>query len=589
MSEGSYWARRTVSRRTALRGAALAGGGLASAAFLAACGGGSSSGGSSGGGTTSGGGSADQGTNQAKNKVADQTKGIRGGKLLWQGYGDPGGGLELVKTRNAGVHQLAGLTHDGLLEFISGTPNNNGMDLGSQPNLAQALPEISPDKLKFTFKLRDAKFHNGRKVTSEDAKYSYDRYAFGADSAAKIDWPWLEKTETPDATTFVVTAKFPYADAVASMTQRYFCEILCKEHEESAEHEKKLLGSGPYTFVSYEPPLSTKYKRNPEYHRQPFPYFDEIERFGTSDEEKKIADFTSKQTHVTYWFAPESRERVRKARPDAHMWKYPAAGSNTLYMRSDKPPFNDKRVRIALSMAINRKALTAAVNAGEGEPDQSLSHTGEFWQFRKPAALGANAKNWEYNVAEAKKMLQAAGVSLPMKFDLPHWDPTVIGQKFVDAINLIEAQWKQDGLADVKDVNLTFGQAAATIGTGNYDAIYWGPNTTSTQPDLGIAIRNKYFSPPEGIKAAPTLNLNWVNDPKLSAAVDKQIGTFDKNERIAVFRTVEDILAENMYDIASVSSTLTWFGDGSLRNSQMPREAYNGATPYMKYWWFDKA
>ena len=104
MSEGSYWARRTVSRRTALRGAALAGGGLASAAFLAACGGGSSSGGG-GGGTTSGGGSADQGSNQAKNKVADQTKGIRGGKLLWQGYGDPGGGLELV-NRSTGVNQV---------------------------------------------------------------------------------------------------------------------------------------------------------------------------------------------------------------------------------------------------------------------------------------------------------------------------------------------------------------------------------------------------------------------------------------------------------------------------------------------------
>jgi hypothetical protein len=48
-------------------------------------------------------------------------------------------------------------------------------------------------------------------------------------------------------------------------------------------------------------------------------------------------------------------------------------------------------------------------------------------------------------------------------------------------------------------------------------------------------------------------------------------------------------LADNTYDIASVSSTLTWFGDGSLRNSQMPREAYNGATPYMKFWWFDKS
>jgi ABC-type transport system substrate-binding protein len=463
------------------------------------------------------------------------------------------------------------------------------MNLGVQPNLAQALPEISPDKLTFTYKLRPAKFHNGRAMTSEDAKYSYDRYATGADSAIKIDYPWFDKTETPDPQTFVIKAKYPYADALQSMAQRYFCEILCKEHEESPEHEKKLLGTGPYTFVSYEPPLSTKYKRNPEYHRQPFPYFDEIERLGTSDEEKKIADFTSKQTHVTYWFAPESRERIKKQRQDIQAWEYPAAGSNTLYLRTDKAPFNDKRVRQALSMAINRKALTGAVNNGEGEPDQSLTWTAQYWQFRHVKDLGANAKNWDYNVAEAKKLFQAAGINLPMKFELPHWDPTVIGQKFVDAINLIQAQWKNDGIADATDKALTFGQASSTIGIGNYDQIYWGPNTTATNPTLGNDIKLKYFSPPEGIKAAPTLNLSYVNDQKLSELVNKQLGVFDKNERIGVFRQIEDILADNMYDIVSVSSTLCYFGDASLRNAQMPREAYNGATPYMKYWWFDKA
>ncbi len=218
-----------------------------------------------------------------------------------------------------------------------------------------------------------------------------------------------------------------------SLAQRSTYVILCKEHEESADHEKKLLGSGPYTFVSYDPPVSSAYKRNPDYHRQPFPFFDEIQRLGTSDEEKKIADFTSKQTHVTYWFAPESRDRVKKARPDALAWSYPAAGSNTFYLRTDKPPFNDKRVRQALSMSIDRKALTGAVNSGEGEPDQALSWTGQYWQFRHVADLGAAAKYWNFNVAEAKKLFSAAGITLPMKFDLPHWDPTVIGQKFVDA------------------------------------------------------------------------------------------------------------------------------------------------------------
>jgi len=577
-----YWTSK-VSRRRAI---AATGAAALGAAFLAACGGGSSS---SGGGTSneigaSGGGSVDR-----KSKLDSATQGKRGGKLIWQSYGDPGAGLNLVKVRNAGVHQMAGLTHDGLYEYISGIQGNSGMDFGVQPNLAQALPEVSPDKLTFTIKLRPAKFHNGRAMTSEDAKYSFDRFAFGADSAFKVDWPWLDSTSAPDASTIVLKAKYPYADANMSLAQRSTYVILAKEHEESAEADKKLLGTGPYTFVSYDPPVSTKYKRNPEYHRQPYPFFDEVDRLGTSDEEKKIADFTSKQTHVTYWFATESRQRIEKQRADAIKWLYPQAGSNTLYLRTDKAPFNDKRVRQALSMTLNRKAIVQAINGGEGEPDQALSWTGEFWQFRHVKDLGAATKYWDFNVAEAKKLFQAAGVTLPLKFDLPHWDPTVIGQKFVDQINLIESQWKQDGIADVTDKAQTFGQYAQGGLIGNYDPAAWGPNTTSTVPDVGIQLRNKYFSPPDGIKASPTLNLGWVNDQKLSGLAEKQLGIFDKQERIAAFRQMEDILAEEMYHVVAVSGNLCYFGDPSLRNAQMPREAYNGATPYMKYWWFDQA
>ena len=71
----------------------------------------------------------------------DPTKGKRGGKIIIQQYGDPGGGLELFKIRNAGVHQLAGFTHDGLLEHRNGTPAHDGYDIEPQPNLAQTMPE----------------------------------------------------------------------------------------------------------------------------------------------------------------------------------------------------------------------------------------------------------------------------------------------------------------------------------------------------------------------------------------------------------------------------------------------------------------
>src|SRR5262249_48667346 len=195
---------------------------------------------------------------------------------------------------------------------------------------------------------------------------------------------------------------------------RDVCIILCKEHQESADAEKRFVGTGPYLFVEYQPPTITRYKRNPDYHRQPYPYFDEIERLGTSDSEKKIADFSAKQVQMTYWFPPEERDRVKKVRPEAQLWTY-VPGGPQLVLRNDQPPWNDKRVRQALSMAIDRKAIIQAVRAGEGEADQWLTYGGEYWGFRKPKDLGAAAKNFEYNVAEAKKLLEAAGASLPLK------------------------------------------------------------------------------------------------------------------------------------------------------------------------------
>src|SRR5712692_2176795 len=92
MSElSSYWARKVVSRRAAVRGAALAGGGLV-ALGLAGCSSGSKKPASSGAAAP------------AARTVLDPTKGNRGGKIIIQQYGDPGGGLELVKIRNGGVH-----------------------------------------------------------------------------------------------------------------------------------------------------------------------------------------------------------------------------------------------------------------------------------------------------------------------------------------------------------------------------------------------------------------------------------------------------------------------------------------------------
>ncbi|HLF76978.1 MAG TPA: ABC transporter substrate-binding protein, partial [Dehalococcoidia bacterium] len=332
--ERNYWTRVLHGRVSRRRAMVATSGAAAAAAFLAAC----------GGDDNGGGGGGDQASGQKdRTQKLDTAQGKSGGKLIWQSYGDPGGGLELIKTRNPGVYNMASFTHEGLLDYAYGVQGYPGIGTEVLPSLATALPEVTPDKLKFTFKIRQgAKFHNGRVLTAEDVKWSFDTLAFAANSGWKGDYSFLDKTEAPDASTFVVTTKTPFADFLQAMTFKNGGIVMAREHQESSEAEKKLLGSGPYTFVEYTPPTITRYKKNPDYWGKPLGFFDEVERLGTTDKEKMISDFIAKQVHVTYWFSPKEKDRIKQARPDAILWNYPQAAGHNFYMRADKAPFTDK-------------------------------------------------------------------------------------------------------------------------------------------------------------------------------------------------------------------------------------------------------
>jgi ABC-type transport system substrate-binding protein len=143
-------------------------------------------------------------------------------------------------------------------------------------------------------------------------------------------------------------------------------------------------------------------------------------------------------------------------------------------------------------------------------------------------------------------------------------------------------------LVDAKYVEETFGQFAPRS-TGVYDTIHWGPNTNSTVPNVGLSLKDKYWCPPTGPKAAPTLNFIFLNNPTVNTLLEKQLAEFDRKARLSLFRQLEEVLSEEMVHISGVTGTLTYITDPSVKNAQMPRDAYNGAVPWMKHWWFGKA
>src|SRR3989304_3976476 len=198
--QGSYWDKTLKARISRRRALAASGGLAAGAAILSACGGGDDKGG------------GEQAAAKPAGKL-DYTKGTPGGKLIWQPFGDAGSALEMLKIRNLTVYNMASLTHDGLLDYAYGVQGYPGIGTEVLPSLATALPEIQPDKLQLTFKIRTGvKFHNGDAPTAADAKWTYDNLVLAATSPWKGDYPFMDKGEAPDATTFVVTSKFPPAD-----------------------------------------------------------------------------------------------------------------------------------------------------------------------------------------------------------------------------------------------------------------------------------------------------------------------------------------------------------------------------------------
>jgi ABC-type transport system substrate-binding protein len=255
-------------------------------------------------------------------------------------------------------------------------------------------------------------------------------------------------------------------------------------------------------------------------------------------------------------------------------------------MRTDKAPWNDKRVRHAMSMAYDRQILIDNVTEGEGQADQQLSRSGTAWGFRGPEDL-PRADLYELNVAEAMKMMSAANVTLPIKVDLPHWNSTVIGQKFVDEITLIATQLRSNGIADVTQLEETFGQFGPRF-TGTYDDLKWGPNVTATLPDLGIAIYRKYYGG-GAVLEPPTFNESYTNNPEIDDLVTKQLQEFDTETRKTLFRSLEDVLVEEMATASGVTGQLTYFIDPTVKNAQMPRDAYNGSAAWIKYWYFGDA
>lgn len=224
-------------------------------------------------------------------------------------------------------------------------------------------------------------------------------------------------------------------------------------------------------------------------------------------------------------------------------------------------------------MALDRKAIREAVSKGEGVPDQ-LYHVG--YPFASQVKDLPQGKCWEYNIAEAKKLMAAAiGEGKTIDTTWSQADITAYGQEYLDTATLAQNQLKQIGI-NITDNNQPCATSyITTTYQGNYEGMGHSPRAVSYYLDF---VTERFTQKPKRGR----INLSYVTDPALEVLMDKQRGQLKLEERLQTIKSIEELVGEEQYEIFFSTDTRSYFWNPDIKNYRPT--AWFPYTHLMKSW-----
>ncbi len=333
---------------------------------------------------------------------------------------------------------------------------------------------ISADQKSYAFKIhKGVKFHDGSTLTSRDIKATFDRIFFppsGVISVRKALYAVVMKVEAPDDHTVIFHLKSPSASFLAMLAALYNyiykADILAKDPR---WYEKNVMGSGPYKFVEHITGSHWVGKRNEEYFLKGYPYLDGYRVVFIKDPGARAAAIRAGRVHAEFrgHFSTIQRDdMVRSLGNKIQVLETSQIVSTTVVINSEAKPFNDPRVRRALSLAIDRwggsKVLYRISNCKEVG---GLLRPGSEFSLSEPeiTRIAGFSKDIEASRKEARRLLQEAGVAEGFNFELIRPPTQTYEPKAIYAID----QWRLIGL-NVKQKPQEWGIHNADLRSGNY-------------------------------------------------------------------------------------------------------------------------
>jgi len=388
---------------------------------------------------------------------------------------------------------------------------------------------------------------NGRELTAEDVKYTYERFLTTKDNPNRPILAMVDKVEAPDRYTVKFTLKEPnawFVDRLAS-TSTWIIARECVEKHGDLKKWESVVGTGPWMLERYEPGARVSFVRNPNCFYPGLPYVDSVELVINPDPNAAFAAFLAGK----YDFGPEYGMAIRRgdlavAKKRLGKWwlslptrEYLVPAGSVTAMKLDQDPLKDVRVRRAIATADNWHEILERnpLAQGKGAPNPFIPAALKDWSIPIKELPAEGKRLYEGDPAGAKQLLAEAGLSGGIR--VPVETTAGYGPEWMDAVQVTVKSWKAAGIeADLKVKDYD----------GKFDKMMLSVRDGATDPD-------SYFA---ALLPGDPANSSGVNDPKLTEMIKHQRRTFKDSARRDIVYDIQRYCSQQVYYACGPSASV---------------------------------
>ncbi|MCY6485664.1 ABC transporter substrate-binding protein [Clostridium aestuarii] len=465
-------------------------------------------------------------TSGAKQKDTAQTEKKKAKTLVFAQGTDPRG-LDPAYVDDGESAKIIANVYDGLLRY-----KKDSTEL--EPSLATEW-KVSDDGKVYTFKLREGvKFHDGTDFNAEAVKVSIERQL---PPKRTNDMPYasftfgeVEKVEVVNDYSVKITLKEPYTPFLANLAMVLAAPIVSPTALE--KYDGKLMenpvGTGPFKFVKWDKGQSIVLEKNEDYWDEEKAKVDKAIFQFTKENSVRATQLMTGAVDIIDGVDPNDVAQIEKS--GATIYKRPGMNINYMAFNCERAPFNDAKLREAISYAINREELVKFLYQGYS----SIANS------QMPSFIpGFNdkVKPYEYNPEKAKTMLKELGKEkLEIKMII-YSNPrpyNTVGQKLAEAIQgyLLKVGIK----STIEPYTWTEYKEKAKQGEG--DIMFYGWTGDNGDPD-------NFLSLLDSKEIESSLNAAKYSNKKVDELLSKARRTPNGEERNKLYKDIQDILAKD--------------------------------------------